>query len=305
MNKKRIAGRFLPSRVYDRWKWSVRCGLVLVPLILFLIGGIVVYLTPARYQSSVVFEYQGPRSYQEVAALLKSRNLIENMIRSLDLVKVWGVDSGTAYKIVSKATAVTAGESSGMIEVSVTDVRKELARDMAVEMVKSLETYEKSLFTAATQNQMENLVKSVFAAEDDAEEKQQALVRLMRLRSESAADPVSQLDVDAARNEWNHASSLVLDGRNRLAAVKMKLADPGKWTVVHTPAEVASTSVAQDDSLAMVLYRSLGIGLAFALAIPYLLELAFPRRMKIRGRSVGAAVEISGDPDVESVPLVV
>ncbi|RYD28072.1 MAG: hypothetical protein EOP87_20210, partial [Verrucomicrobiaceae bacterium] len=70
--KKRLAGRFLPSRVYARWKWTVRFGLSALPLILFLAGAFTLYLSPARYRSTAVFEYLGSRSPAEAAALLRS-----------------------------------------------------------------------------------------------------------------------------------------------------------------------------------------------------------------------------------------
>ena len=73
-SKNRLAGRFLPSRVYARWKWTVRCGLCVVPLILFLAGSVVVYLQPGRYQSTTVFKYTGERPAAEVVALALSRS---------------------------------------------------------------------------------------------------------------------------------------------------------------------------------------------------------------------------------------
>lgn len=39
-SKNMLAGRFLPSRVYARWKGTARFGLCTLPLILFLAGGV-------------------------------------------------------------------------------------------------------------------------------------------------------------------------------------------------------------------------------------------------------------------------
>ena len=71
-----LAGRFLPCKIYVRWKWTLRFGLFAVPLIVFLIGGVLLYLAPTKYESKAVFEYHGPRTPVEAAALLKSRNVL-------------------------------------------------------------------------------------------------------------------------------------------------------------------------------------------------------------------------------------
>lgn len=56
-----IRGRFLPSRVYSRWKWTVRFGLLIVPFLSFLAGGLTLYLTPGTYRSTTLIELEnGP-----------------------------------------------------------------------------------------------------------------------------------------------------------------------------------------------------------------------------------------------------
>jgi|GEM_PF-5355183 len=44
MDADEITGRFLPSRVYCRWKWTVRAGLTVVPMLVLLGGGLVLFL---------------------------------------------------------------------------------------------------------------------------------------------------------------------------------------------------------------------------------------------------------------------
>lgn len=283
--KKRVAGRFLPSRVYARWKWTVRFGLSALPLILFLAGALTLFLTPGRYRSTAVFEYLGTRPAGEVAALLKSRNVVEPAVRSLGLVNRLGVDSENLFRIINGAAKATVDSESGMIRLHVTNTSKEVARDLAAALVTSLENYEKSLVTAGIRQRLEFANSALTVAEDDAEEKQQALARLISLRGDQTGDPVSQLDLDAARAEWEHARRMVLDGRTLIAADRRKLANPGKWVVLHTQPVISQGTLKPQKSWAYHILVALGTGLAFTLLAPYLLELAFPRvyRSRMKG----------------------
>jgi len=281
MNKKnRLAGRFLPSRVYARWKWTVRFGLCAVPLILFLAGGLTLYLKPNRYQSAVVFEYLGNRPIQEAAALLKSHNVIELAASATELTKQLTMDMDTAQEVVVKSIETTEDRATGMIELKVTNAKKELARDLAVELVKGLGAYEASLVTHAVETRLEAAERSVVDAEDEAEAKQQTLAKLIAMRGDPAADPIAKLDIDAARREWDNAYSDVLAARAMVGEMKRALANPAKWVEVHSNATLSQKPFGNqaDELLGEVALQALATGLALALAVPYLLELALPRR---------------------------
>ncbi len=62
-----------------------------MPLILFTGGGVTYYLTPSRYESTVVFEYLSKRPPNEADALLKSRNVIGPAITHLSLTERSGM----------------------------------------------------------------------------------------------------------------------------------------------------------------------------------------------------------------------
>jgi hypothetical protein len=278
--KKRLAGRFLPSRVYARWVWTVRSCLVVLPAILFLAGALTLYLSPSRFKSTVTFEYVGKRPLPDVAALMKSSNLLGRVHDSLELGKRLGVDRDTSTTILRDATEVTLTPATRMMQVDVVLTPAELARDVAAAFPKALEDYEKSLAIAEIKMRLHDAQNEVAAAEDRVAFAQKSIARLVSVRGEETGDPVSQLDVDAARAAWTHANEQLLESQalvDRLAREHFSL---GTWTVTHTVAQISHLSVGpnSEDTLGIVILRSLGIGLGCALAIPYLLELAFPRR---------------------------
>ncbi len=280
--KKRLAGRFLPSRVYARWKWTVRFGLWAVPLILFLTGSLVLYFTPSRYQSSVLFEYLGKRPPAEAAALLKSRNVVDLATATLKLRDLMAVDSDSLFEIVSRSTRTEVDQATGMIELKVTNTRNEVARDLAVELVKSLEIYETTLAARTSESRLTALSRSLRDAEDYQEEMRKTLVNVIRANGEPPENSLERLNVDEARRNWDSAQSQCLELAARATEVRFEMENPAKWVSVHSQPRISSNSLPPKESLGDIILQSLGTGLAFALILPYLAELALPRRLRSR-----------------------
>lgn len=278
--KKRLAGRFLPSRVYARWVWTVRSCLVVLPSILFLAGALTLYLSPSRFKSTVTFEYVGKRPLADAAALLKSSNLLGRVHDSLELGKRLGLDRDTSTTILRNATEVTLTPATRMMQVDVVLTPADLSRDVAAAFPKALEDYEKSLAIAGIKMRLQNAQNEVAATEDRVASAQKSLALLVSVRGEETGDPVSQLDVDAARAAWTHANEQLFESQGLVDTLAREHFSPGIWTVTHTIPQISHSSVGpkSEDTLGLVILRSLGIGLGCALAIPYLLELAFPRR---------------------------
>ncbi len=297
--KNRLAGRFLPSRIYARWKWTVRFGLCAVPLLLFLEGGMALYFKPNRYESSAKFEYLGKRSLSEVEALLKSRNLLEISIRDHELTRVLSVDIDTAVDIVSDSLVTRLDLASGMFTVRIALTHRELARDLAASLPLSLEKYENKLASQNTKARLEVAEKSLSELEQSADEKQQMLSKIIATRGDQAADSIGRLDVDAARLNWEHAHQQVLAAQSKVLEFKRKLVNPEKWVTIHSQPQIAHKAVNKkgDKLFGAVVLQALGVGLAFALLIPYLLELAFPRQRRLR--------EVTQDLVKEGAELVV
>lgn len=281
VNKKyRLAGRFLPSRVYARWTWTVRSGLCAVPLILFLAGGLALYLKPKRYASTVEFEYLGSRPLVEVEALLKSRNVLQDAVRDNELAKVLGADMDTAVDVASGSLKTQLDPVSGMFKVTVTLTLKEMARDLAASLPGSLEEYEIELASQETSVRLDAAEKFLKGFEEDTDDRQQILSKIIATRGEQAADSIGRLDVDAARSDWEYSHERLLEARSRVMEIKRELEYPRKWVTIHSQPQISQNAIDDkgEELFGVLVLRALGTGLAFALAVPYLLELAFPRR---------------------------
>jgi hypothetical protein len=253
-------------------------------LILFLAGGLTLYLKSNRYASTVEFEYLGKRPLAEVEALLKSRHVLENAVRDNELASVLGVDMESAVDVLSESSETTLDPVSGMFKVTVNLTLKEVARNLAASVPVSLERYEIKLAAQETSARLDAAGKSFKELEEDADDKQQMLSKVIAIRGDQAADAIGRLDVDAARRDWEYSHQQVLEGRSRIMTLKRELENPGKSVTIHTQPQISQTPVVDqgEELLGVVFLKSLGTGLAFALAVPYLLELAFPRRRRSR-----------------------
>jgi hypothetical protein len=96
------------------------------------------------------------------------------------------------------------------------------------------------------------------------------------------ADPVAQLDIAAARSEWESTLARAFELKNQVDQMNRELSSSRKWVEVYTEPEIAQIPAGKkaDESLGALIGRVLLIGLATALALPYLLELIFPRRLR-------------------------
>ena len=98
------------------------------------------------------------------------------------------------------------------------------------------------------------------------------------VRGEQPADPVSRLDLDAARINWEQVHRHAADLRIQVSEMERELASVGEFVTVHSEPVISQNRAGKktEDSLAEVSLESLGYGLLFALLVPYLFELACP-----------------------------
>jgi len=145
-----------------------------------------------------------------------------------------------------------------------------------------LDDYEKSLYVGNLKKKIEGLENSLGSSRETAEEKREMLVRLISARKDLADDPVSQLDIAEARMDWESAFRLSLDDREGLKKAQDELSQPPRWIRTHTDPTIRDKPVgkASGQTLPGVLLSALGSGLAFSQAVPYLMELAFPRGLR-------------------------
>lgn len=300
MNQKdRLIGRFLPSRVYARWVWPVRCALFVLPSILFLAGALVLFLAPSEFQSKTVFKYLGERSSDEVVSLLKSSRILDNVVDSLELSRRYNVDTDAAVAIIASASRIQFDPVSRLIEIKVTHTDKEDARNIASETVSALRSYEKQGMTTSLSSQIEDSERSATQSRDEAEIKKETLAKLIKVRADVLSDPVAQLDIDAARSDWESSLARTFELQNQINRLNQELASPRDWIEVHSEAEIPSSPIGKkaDESLGTLIVRSLLIGLGCALTLPYLLELCIPRRPFMKDKSTDVAFENPVLPD--------
>jgi len=280
--KNRLAGRFLPSRVYARWKWTVRFGLSALPLILFIAGSVVFYLTPTIYQSKAVFEYLGKRPTAEVVALLDSQQVISEASKALEAATLLGVDSYEAVEIISQSIQTKVDPGTGFIELTADHPQQQFSRDLAAELPKALDSYEKSTAVAELTARIEAEGRLAHDAGDIAAEKRAELLKWFIVHPGEAKDPSAQLAIDELRGNWQNAVGRAHESNNRLADSEIELSARKSLIQIRSQPEISSGPLSKEtgDSLGAVILEALASGLAFALAAPYLLELAFPRRRR-------------------------
>lgn len=293
-----LVGRFLPYRVYARWKWTVRFGLLAVPLIVFLTGCVLYYLEPTKYESKALLEYRGERTPVEAAALLKSRTVLDEVCTALELHKRWGYDRETSIEILKGVTETEVDPATGWIGVAVTHTEKESARDIAAELPKALTRYEIRLATTGIESRRQALIHSLRDNEDKAEERRKSYLQLISVRGEQPTEPASKLDVSASRIEWEEECRRVIALRGRISDLELDAAGLEKACIVHTDPVISQNPAGKksEDSLGDLSLSSLGYGLLFALLAPYVFELACPdHRQRLKRPQKKSACQPSGN----------
>lgn len=281
MDPSEIHGRFLPSRVFNRWKWPVRIGLLVVPFLLLLSGGITLFLTPSKYQSTTLFSIEqgdkGP-SAREVVELVKSRNTLERACRRLELANRFDVDMETAQRILCENISAKTVPETNLVEVSVTLLKNTDSRDVAQAIPESLHTALVEADRNDTARKAQEIVTLIHQASDAAQETAANVANLEKVHGAPPADNAAATLLERARR-----NSLLADAEvERLKALHTARMTEGIDSLpslsIHSSPVISSTphSPNMGRQLGELVLHSLGWGLLAALVIPYLLELAIP-----------------------------
>jgi capsular polysaccharide biosynthesis protein len=177
MNEPEIDGRFLPSRVYHRWKGTVRFGILLV----FLSGGITLFLTTSKYGSSTVFSLENGPPPAEIVNLTHARRTFQRVTSNLELHKRWDLDKETAGRILDGITEARILPDSSWIELTVIHTNKVDARDIAEEIPNALTAHLRELAEAGIAQNLSELAKLIQDASDTAEEKASDVARIRKV----------------------------------------------------------------------------------------------------------------------------
>jgi capsular polysaccharide biosynthesis protein len=282
VSNREIDGRFLPSRVYRRWKWAVRLGLLVIPFVILLSGGLTLFLSPNKYRSTTVFSIdQGPGP-AEVAHLVKSSSTLEQVTRGLELPNRWNVDSETVHKIVRGITATKILPDTPLVEITVTHTNKIDARDIAQMLPESVHAGLMGISRDQSKVKADEIALLIDKASDTARESAAVLSNLEKVHGATPSDNAAARMLERARRDSLLADAEVERLRTLHTARLTEDIDSLPSLQIHTRPTISDTAfspkIASD--LNLLALRSLGWGLLVALLAPYLSELAFPRRMR-------------------------
>ena len=270
-----LGGRFLPSRVYCRWKWTVRFGLLVVPFLIFLSGALLLYLTPNRYRSTTLVELENGPQVREVLALITERPTLERVIEQLKLTERFSLDRETLVESLRQSLNAKQVEGTNLIRVTVRQSRNSDARDIAEQIPKSLMAYLENAREQQLADRFTQFNRLIQEASDDAEEAAALVSRTEKI--DGSGEPPSSSLARARR-----ASMLADAELERLKALKnaarTDLVASRPRLVVHEEPVIATTpdSPKIGPGLNQRAIKALLGGLLTALLLPYLFELAFP-----------------------------
>ena len=277
MNEPEVQGRFLPSRTYSRWRWTVRFGLMTVPAVTLIFGLIELYLTPNQFQSTCVFSIPHGPQPEEIVTLASSRAVVERVVDRLGIQKSIDCDKESALGAVTKRLDVKVIPGTQRIELTSEFSNKETARGIADEIPKSVlqhltDGLEKDL--AARKGKLADLIRE---ASDEAHQKAADLAKLQKIHEGGTEESVRQI-VDRAKRASILADSEVERLKSLMANEKLSnLGSLPRLDVATAPVigdHASSPEVGKE--LGNIFGKSLLYGLLAALLLPYLLELALP-----------------------------
>ncbi|MEX1114623.1 MAG: hypothetical protein WEB53_05205 [Akkermansiaceae bacterium] len=273
-----ITGRFLPSRAYGRWKWAVRFGLLIVPMLVLLGGGLVLFLTPLKYRSTAVVEIKNARSPQESANLLTSSAILGCLISDLRLGEQFQVDQLTAREILTDTVQVKVIPDTRLIEISVLLVQKELARDIAAALPRSLARFEGDRVRDEHTAKVAKLDQLILDARDAAAESAVGVTRIEKIHGGALPETPAFRELERARRASLLADSEVERLKILRAAAVIELVDIEPLLIVHSEPVISQSpsNPKTGPELDQLLLHALAAGLTAALLLPYLCELAFP-----------------------------
>jgi hypothetical protein len=278
METANLHGRFLPSRVFSRWKWTVRFGLLILPLVLFLAGALQLYFSPSRYLSRTVFEITNGPSLRETEELLRAENVLARVSEKLDLPRRLDLDRDNCVAGIRSSLETRILKDTRMIRLEVTRTRNIDARDLAEEIPRSLVGYLAESMTANSERKVAELERLATAQADRAKELSNKWIKLEEVHGKQPADPGAATAIDRARRAALAAEVEVERLGSLQQAERTRLIDHLPRLVVHTAPVIGSKPEGpkSGEEMGRLVVICLIWALAAALLLPYLFELAFP-----------------------------
>ena len=285
---------------------SALIGSIIGGFIFSMVTGVVAYITPQLFESEALIEITPgsisltgdqevtDRTIATACGVLTSNNILEQIVRNLELVKHWNLDANSCITKLKAISTVEAIEDSNLISIRVRYVDKVDARDIAEETVDSYSQYMKDVLNRQVEQKLRELNKSVREQEDKVEERRKVLSTIakmksigLRLNSEGALVPYQITKGDekpSPEEEFNAGMGLrdYLDARKEfemdrdlLETLKLEQLNEAilhkrhlSLLRVHTQPEVAETPCAPDVTALISTGTSRGALIGLLLAIP-------------------------------------
>lgn len=188
--------------------WQViknRYGIILLSLLLvFMTAAVITYVMPKKYESEATIEVKPraagisplgsdlnelsgagrmtPQFFGTEFEKIKSRNSLQKVVQSLELVNRWSVDKETALQILKGIVNTQNIRGTDLISIRVRHTNKVDARDIAEEVARSYRQYRAELESRDAENALQELNKAVRNQEDKVEERRKVLATIVRTK---------------------------------------------------------------------------------------------------------------------------
>jgi hypothetical protein len=200
------------------------------------------------------------------------------------------MDKETLVSVIAESTKVRSVPETGFIRISVSQIQKSIARDLADGIPMALASYLSEVAETSAMKKIREFDRLIDEAEGIASAKAATLANLERVHGTTPVDD-SGTPIERARR-----ASIIADAEvERLRALKnsmrTEMLDSKPGLVFHENAKIPNTPYHPEigKGLNESVIRSLVAGLLTALLLPYLFELAFPPRNRLREDPADAA----------------
>lgn len=188
--------------------WQViknRYGIILLTLLLvFMTAAVITYVMPKKYESYATIEVKPrgagmsplgatmtetsgasratPQFFGTEFEKIKSRNSLQKVVESLQLVNRWNVDKETALSILKGIVNTQNIRGTDLISIRVRHTSKVDARDITEEVANAYKAYRAEIEGRDAERQLHELNKAVRDQEDKVEERRKVLATIVRTK---------------------------------------------------------------------------------------------------------------------------
>lgn len=166
-----------------------------------MVAGVVTYVQPKTFDSQAVMVIKppgvllspsdsgspppvwNPKSLEREMALLKSRAVVLEAVKQLDLDRKWALPAPDAAAIVERALTVEQLRGTDLVSVRARHVNREDARDIVVAVISEYRKQRSSRDAGKSESASNALAEAVREQENKVEERRKALAEIVRTKT--------------------------------------------------------------------------------------------------------------------------